>query len=62
MQEQLLQYKILPISQEHHSCSLNSLSLLQAYTPSPYKGSGHLGMHKITINKNKTKIDCWQMP
>uniref|UniRef100_A0A8C8SFX8 Uncharacterized protein n=1 Tax=Pelusios castaneus TaxID=367368 RepID=A0A8C8SFX8_9SAUR len=55
MQEQLLQYKILPIFQEHHNCSLNSQGLHQAYIPSPCKGIGHLGMHKITIKGKQTK-------
>uniref|UniRef100_A0A8B9Z0A1 Uncharacterized protein n=5 Tax=Telluraves TaxID=3073808 RepID=A0A8B9Z0A1_9AVES len=48
MQVQLQQYKILPISPEHRSCSLNSQGPHQACIPSPCKGNGHLGMHKIT--------------
>uniref|UniRef100_A0A8B9S487 Uncharacterized protein n=2 Tax=Palaeognathae TaxID=8783 RepID=A0A8B9S487_APTOW len=55
MQEQLQQYKILPISQEHHSCSLNSQGPHQACIPSPCKGNGHLGMHKITVETNKQR-------
>uniref|UniRef100_A0A672UAU1 Uncharacterized protein n=1 Tax=Strigops habroptila TaxID=2489341 RepID=A0A672UAU1_STRHB len=47
-QVQLQQYKILPISLEHRSCSLNSQGPHQACIPSPCKGNGHLGMHKIT--------------
>uniref|UniRef100_A0A8C7EGI7 Uncharacterized protein n=1 Tax=Nothoprocta perdicaria TaxID=30464 RepID=A0A8C7EGI7_NOTPE len=53
MQEQLQQYKILPISQEHHSCSLSSQGPRQACIPSPCKGNGHLGMHKITVETNE---------
>uniref|UniRef100_A0A663MD03 Uncharacterized protein n=1 Tax=Athene cunicularia TaxID=194338 RepID=A0A663MD03_ATHCN len=55
MQVQLQQYKILPISLEHRSCSLNSPGPHQACIPSPCKGNGHLGMHKITVkSKQKT--------
>uniref|UniRef100_A0A8D2PYC7 Uncharacterized protein n=1 Tax=Zosterops lateralis melanops TaxID=1220523 RepID=A0A8D2PYC7_ZOSLA len=56
MQVQLQQYKILPISLEHHSYSLNSQGPHQACIPSPCKGNGHLGMRKITAKKQKQKI------
>uniref|UniRef100_A0A8D2LB29 Uncharacterized protein n=1 Tax=Varanus komodoensis TaxID=61221 RepID=A0A8D2LB29_VARKO len=56
MQEQLLLYKILPISQEHHSCSLNSQGLHQACIPLPYKDNGHLGKHKITMEEGILKL------
>uniref|UniRef100_A0A8C4VQS4 Uncharacterized protein n=1 Tax=Gopherus evgoodei TaxID=1825980 RepID=A0A8C4VQS4_9SAUR len=36
-----------------HLCSLNSQGPHQAYIPSPCKGNGHLGMHKITIKQTK---------
>uniref|UniRef100_A0A803TYE3 Uncharacterized protein n=1 Tax=Anolis carolinensis TaxID=28377 RepID=A0A803TYE3_ANOCA len=52
MQEQPLQYRILPISQEHHNCSLNSPDPHQACIPSPCKDNDHLGMHKITARGN----------
>uniref|UniRef100_A0A8C9N7D2 Uncharacterized protein n=1 Tax=Serinus canaria TaxID=9135 RepID=A0A8C9N7D2_SERCA len=52
MQVQLQQYKILPISLEHRSYSLNSQGPHQACIPSPCKGNGHLGMRKITAKKD----------
>uniref|UniRef100_A0A8C6DDT2 Uncharacterized protein n=1 Tax=Moschus moschiferus TaxID=68415 RepID=A0A8C6DDT2_MOSMO len=55
MQELLLQYRIGPIFQAHHSCSLNLQDLHQACIPLPYRDNDHLGMHKTAteIHKNK---------
>uniref|UniRef100_H2NW05 Uncharacterized protein n=1 Tax=Pongo abelii TaxID=9601 RepID=H2NW05_PONAB len=54
MQELLLQYRIVPIFQEHHSCSLSLQDLHQACIPSPCRDNDHLGMHK-------KYPDAWQL-
>uniref|UniRef100_A0A8C0D9P9 Uncharacterized protein n=1 Tax=Balaenoptera musculus TaxID=9771 RepID=A0A8C0D9P9_BALMU len=67
MQELLLQYKIGPIFQAHHSCSLSLRDLHQACIPLPCRDNDHLGMHKIAtqIQKKqrnkfiKTKQNCF---
>lgn len=48
------QCKSAPISLERHSCSSDSPSRHPAYTPSPCRGSGHLGMQKRAAKKK-----CW---
>uniref|UniRef100_A0A8C0ZVQ1 Uncharacterized protein n=1 Tax=Castor canadensis TaxID=51338 RepID=A0A8C0ZVQ1_CASCN len=55
MQELLLQYRIVPIFQAHHSCSLSLQGLHQACIPSPYRDIDHLGMHKKAIQIQKQK-------
>uniref|UniRef100_A0A673CFK2 Uncharacterized protein n=1 Tax=Sphaeramia orbicularis TaxID=375764 RepID=A0A673CFK2_9TELE len=39
---------------------LSSLCHLLACTPSPCRGSAHLGRHSIT--EEMTRVDCWQRP
>uniref|UniRef100_A0A8D2HFE4 Uncharacterized protein n=1 Tax=Urocitellus parryii TaxID=9999 RepID=A0A8D2HFE4_UROPR len=53
MQEPLLQYRIVPTFQAHHSCSLSLQDLHQAYIPSPCRDIDHLGMHKKAIKCKK---------
>uniref|UniRef100_A0A8C9E2Y2 Uncharacterized protein n=1 Tax=Phocoena sinus TaxID=42100 RepID=A0A8C9E2Y2_PHOSS len=56
MPELLLQYKIGPIFQAHHSCSLSLQDLHQACIPLPCRDNDHLGMHKIATQiQKKTK-------
>uniref|UniRef100_A0A2I3HPG2 Uncharacterized protein n=1 Tax=Nomascus leucogenys TaxID=61853 RepID=A0A2I3HPG2_NOMLE len=59
MQELLLQYRIVPIFQAHHSCSLSLQDLHQACIPSPCRDNDHLGISKIIPEQPK---DCWQKP
>uniref|UniRef100_A0A8C8U9V8 Uncharacterized protein n=1 Tax=Peromyscus maniculatus bairdii TaxID=230844 RepID=A0A8C8U9V8_PERMB len=59
MQELLLQYRILPISQARHSCSSSLQGLHQAYIPLPCRDIGHLGMIKTIPEQPK---DYWQKP
>uniref|UniRef100_A0A8C9INH3 Uncharacterized protein n=1 Tax=Piliocolobus tephrosceles TaxID=591936 RepID=A0A8C9INH3_9PRIM len=54
MQELLLQYRIVPIFQAHHSCSLSLQDLHQACIPSPCRDNDHLGMHKKATQTKKT--------
>lgn len=49
------QCKSAPISLERHSCSSDSPSRHPACTPSPCRGSGHLGMQKRAAKKKKKK-------
>uniref|UniRef100_A0A8D1NXW9 Uncharacterized protein n=1 Tax=Sus scrofa TaxID=9823 RepID=A0A8D1NXW9_PIG len=46
MQGLLLQYRIGPIFQAHHSCSLSLQDLHLACIPLPCRDNDHLGMHK----------------
>uniref|UniRef100_A0A673UNG3 Uncharacterized protein n=1 Tax=Suricata suricatta TaxID=37032 RepID=A0A673UNG3_SURSU len=55
MQELLLQCRIVPIFQAHHSCSLSLQDLHQACTPSPCRDNDHLGMRKKAIQMQKKK-------
>uniref|UniRef100_A0A3P8Z753 Uncharacterized protein n=1 Tax=Esox lucius TaxID=8010 RepID=A0A3P8Z753_ESOLU len=45
-----------PTSQGRHSCSSSSPDLRQACTPSPCRGSGHLGRHKTAVGRGREKV------
>uniref|UniRef100_A0A2K5HSX7 Uncharacterized protein n=1 Tax=Colobus angolensis palliatus TaxID=336983 RepID=A0A2K5HSX7_COLAP len=59
MQELLLQYRIVPIFQAHHSCSLSLQDLHQACIPSPCRDNDHLGI--LRLKKKKKKV-LWHKP
>uniref|UniRef100_A0A8C3W4R8 Uncharacterized protein n=1 Tax=Catagonus wagneri TaxID=51154 RepID=A0A8C3W4R8_9CETA len=55
MQALLLQYRIGPIFQAHHSCSSSLQDLHLACIPLPCRDNDHLGMHRTATQIQKTK-------